>query len=75
MVRPRVEDVGTATLPDHAFLEARVNTHLEGRRVKGKEVRLPLPTNSPKGKEKQVSVLHLHPSFHWLHTHTHTLQF
>lgn len=30
---PRIEDVGTATLLDHALLEAGVNTHLEGRRV------------------------------------------
>lgn len=28
MLGPRIEDVGTATLLDHALLEAGVNTHL-----------------------------------------------
>ena len=47
---PWVEDVGTATLLDHALLEARMDAHLEEGSTKGDGVRPAHPPTAPDGK-------------------------
>lgn len=69
----RVEDVGTATLPDHVHLEAGMDTHLQEGRMKGEGVRTALPDAAPNGRggeHKPVPAMRLHPS---LHPSPHTL--
>ena len=76
----RIEDVGTATLLDHAVLEAGVDTHLGDTGVTGKGVQACSPHTQPKrgrkGEDKQCSSPYLYPSLHLsrllTHTHTHT---
>lgn len=52
-VGPWVEDVGTATLLDHALLEARMNAHLEEGSVKGDGVRPAHPRMAGEGRTNQ----------------------
>lgn len=70
VLRPRIEDVGTATLLDHVLLEAGVNTHLEGRRV---ERRGGSGLNSAVLCTEPPSSFH-HPPVSLSLTHTQSLQ-
>ena len=69
-VGPRVEDVGTATLLDHALLEARMDAHLGEGSTKGDGVRPAHPHTAPDGRggeDKPAPPVHLHPSLHSPH--------
>lgn len=67
---PWVEDVGTATLLDHALLEARMDAHLEEGSMKGDRVRPAHPPTAPDGRggvDKPAPAVCLHLSLHCSH--------